>query len=217
MLLGIKEGLTEGIDVGYDGEVIGDYSSDCLWRSTNTLSNNSQNLVIQSIGEIYEDLILPLEITLDLAGQSKFEVTFSDIMHHDLEMFLFDNELNMYSKLELNSPIELDLEPWVYESRFYITFKNDTILTNSEDLTKDDSLNAFYDKENKNLVISNDSNSSISKIALHEISGKNILRLIDNYENTKQIKIPVNLSLGLYILLIENENKTSFRKKILIY
>tara|TARA_B110001450_G_C17400324_1_gene391393 strand:- start:142 stop:396 length:255 start_codon:yes stop_codon:yes gene_type:complete len=84
-------------------------------------------------------------------------------------------------------------------------------------LTKDDSLNAFYDKENKNLVISNDSNSSISKIALHEISGKNILRLIDNYENTKQIKIPVNLSLGLYILLIENENKTSFRKKILIY
>lgn len=217
LLLGIKEGLTEGIDVGYDGEVIGDYSSDCLWRLTNTLSNNSQNLVIQSIGEIYEDLILPLEITLDLAGQSKFEVTFSDIMHHDLEMFLFDYELNMYSKLELNSPIELDLEPGVYDSRFYITFKNDNILTNSEDLTKDDSLNAFYDKENKNIVISNDSNSSISKIALHEISGKNILRLIDNYENTKQIKIPVNISLGLYILSIENENKTSFRKKILIY
>ena len=129
-------------------------------------------------------------------------------------MFLFDNELNMYSKLELNSPIELDLEPGVYDSRFYITFKNDTILTNSEDLTKDDSLNAFYDKENKNLVISNDSNSSISKIALHEMSGKNILRLIDNYENTKQIKIPVNLSLGLYILSIENENKTPTSKLI---
>ena len=171
--------------------------------------NEDEKLVIQAIGELSRENVVPVGISLKENGIINIKVDTINNPTEGIQVFLRDN-LTMDAFDILNGEFEIELEAGEYNNKYSVVFKpkydfleEDEILANN--------LNIYF--EENNLTIIRISEINISKVSVFNIIGQQIKTWSDIVE-TKEINIPLNVEIGAYVIVVETD-KGSFAKKII--
>lgn len=169
-------------DNGYDSEIFDLNNTDFYWK----FPENETKYVIAGIGEITDDLLVPLEISLDNDDEITIQIDETNI--DDKDIFLYDDIEEISYPLK-NSNATLNLSQGIYKNRFYITFEDngETTLANEGYIT--DNVTVFYNSSSKELHI-NSKNTDLVKAELFTILGQKIGSW--NLKNNKN-KLPIKL------------------------
>lgn len=215
LLLGVKEGLADGMNYGYDARLLESLNSDCAWLEQTGVD---EKLVIQGVGSIYDDLELPLQIKIGQEGVFKFEVGDLSDLDPSVEVYFLDKELNTRTRLELDIPVEFNLTSGVYNDRFYVVFKERAeaidIVEEIEESLSD--LVVFYNGNTKNIEISNPTEFTAKSIVLYNVLGQEIVRVNSVFTGVNKVEIPVNVASGTYLVRFDYNNGTVITKKLII-
>jgi len=212
LLLAAKEGLAEGMNYGYDARLLNIQPTDCSWLLKTDID---EKLVIQGIEAIHEDLELPLHIKVGTDGICKFEVGSLSEIDPSLEVYLMDKELNTTSRLEENIPVAFELASGAYTDRFYVVFKTTALAIEDVENSSND-LIVFYNTNNQSISISNPISFSAKNIGLYNILGQQVVKVADDYTDTKKVTIPVAVATGTYLIRFDYNNGTQVTKKLII-
>jgi hypothetical protein len=213
LLLAVKEGLSLGVEYGYDAPTSGVTPSDCNWKLNDT------DFVIQSIGGITDDLVLPLNIVSNNTSIYSFEMGDLTDFDESIEVFLKDELLGVTTQLFENIPIELALEKGTYKDRFSIVFKEEQVLSAEEiiDNNELELLEIYFDNSFDEIVLNKENNISIIDLNLYDIQGKRILNKNNGFDNLNEIRIPVKLANGVYVIAINSNGNKTIKKKLIVY
>lgn len=208
ILLAVRPNTTLDIDNGWDGRNFdyGNPGADMNWNLDN------KKYVIQAIPEINEETHLPLYIEMAKTGIVGFKIDEMKNLPKQADgVFLEDRLLNISKKLNSNEEYNILLNEGEYTDRFYIAFK---AKTNSQSKIPLEDVSIYMDNDNSELVILNDKNKSLEKLQVFAITGQLILaKNIQTDEN--QVRIPVNISTGMYLVSVTTKDGQSTTKKIL--
>lgn len=217
LLLGVKEGLEEGLNYGYDAMLLDNFVSDCSWLLN---ENSKEKLVIQAIGSMYDSLQLPLHIKADKTGNFKFEVTDLSDIDSSTSVYLYDKELDSSFPLEAGVPVEFYLEEGEYSDRFKVVFKVAKIEEEAEEVLENidtaDNLVVFYNTKTQSIDITNTTQFSAKNIAIHNVLGQQIANMNTEFKDQNLITIPVSLATGAYVVTFDYDNKRKVTKKLMI-
>jgi len=230
LLLGVKSGLADGINYGYDARLLENLSSDCGWLLKT--AEEDEKLVIQGIGSIYDNLELPLHIKASEDGVCKFEAgSFADL-DPSTEVYFLDKELGTRIRLEAGVAIGFNLAAGVYSDRFYVVFKErkEAILIvedseETEEVLVEDSEDAeeilndlvvFYNGNTKNIEISNPSEFTAKNITVYAVTGQEVVRVNSVFTEVSKVELPVNIASGVYLVRFDYNNGTAITKKLII-
>ena len=210
LLLGVKSGLPDGINYGYDAEMLFTQHTDCAWKA------NDKNLVIQTIGAIYDDLELPLEIKVGTSGICRFETEGLQDLEDNVELFFIDKERGLNFPLQIGSSVELELEEGTYNNRFYISFKVKEDLQQTEEQVALDDLVIFSNNTNHRIEINASGSFSLSSLRLYNVLAQEVVNFERQFRDVTTIHLPVNVASGTYILKGIYNDATTFTKKLVI-
>ena len=215
LLLGVQEGLTEGVEYGYDAKRLNEQHTDCGWRL------EEEAYVIQGIGAIYNELELPLTVQVGTSGTCKFNVESLADLEDNVEVYFRDNELQAETRLEQTQGAEFTLEAGEYTNRFSVVFKvtereelEDILDQEEEELS--DNLLVYYNTQEGVIQIKNPTSFSASSIRVYNSLGQLVLNHTKQHQDVTVINIPVNVSTGAYMVQFVYNNSKEITKKLLI-
>ncbi|WP_282148590.1 LamG-like jellyroll fold domain-containing protein [Algibacter lectus] len=209
LLTTIDENATLQIDRGYDAPLIEDNEEDMFW----TIGDNS--FVIQGIDEASETTALPLSVKTQTAGEVVISLVELKYPTDGFELYLKDNLTQTYHDLLENSSYTTSVEEGITANRFEIVFAKPTnTLGISDNEITQDIISIYYDPSDAAIHITNPDNFSIENITGTNILGQNVLSELLN-SSDKNITLPANLTLGVYIFTIETDHSTITKKMII--
>lgn len=209
LLTTIDENATLQIDRGYDAPLIEDNEEDMFW----TIGDNS--FVIQGIDEASETTALPLSVKTQTAGEVVISLAELKYPTDGFELYLKDNLTQTYHDLLENSSYTTSVEEGITANRFEIVFAKPTnTLGISDNEITQDIISIYYDPSDAAIHITNPDNFSIENITGTNILGQNVLSELLN-SSDKNITLPANLTLGVYIFTIETDHSTITKKMII--
>ncbi|MFD0962670.1 LamG-like jellyroll fold domain-containing protein [Pseudofulvibacter geojedonensis] len=206
LLLALKEGLSLGVDYGYDAKLIDDNKTDCAWFL------NNEKYVIQSIGEIDIDLELPLYIKAITDGEFKVSLSNRNIALDKLTVYFVDKYSNTTNLLQLGEQHQFFVSEGVYDDRYFLKFKND--IKDSIELALNMSI--YYSFNSQEIVIENDQVFTAENIILYNILGQEVQRFANKYEEVNKILLPINVEAGVYLIKFLKDNSTEISEKLII-
>lgn len=205
--ISFSERRTYDSEIGFDSKKTEIKDSDIYFQFV----ENSDKLVIAGIQEITDDLLVPLTLKVD--NEEDIFLMLDEKQNIDREVYIFDALENVY--YETTNPIRLNLAKNIYENRFYIAFKNETLSIVEELFNKN--FNIYQNKNTEELVVKNLNNLILQKISLFTLTGKKIIDLTDNevLKNSETTFKTNKISTSVYIVnIITSEGVIS--KKIFI-
>ncbi|MBU3822833.1 choice-of-anchor D domain-containing protein [Flavobacteriaceae bacterium XHP0103] len=208
--VGVDENASSGYDLGYDAKLIETNKEDMFWI------NNDQNYVIQGVDNFNSNQKLPLGIKIAKEGLSKIKIDKLENIRNDLDIFLYDKDLDVYHNLK-ESEYEVYLTPGEYLSRFEIAFSNGEAqsLSTEETTTNNKNIHVYFSNEKESIIVHNPTLKEISSFELFNVLGQSIFNSnktnsLNYFEyKTKQIKT------GTYIVKFQTK-EGAISKKILI-
>ncbi|MFD0962667.1 choice-of-anchor L domain-containing protein [Pseudofulvibacter geojedonensis] len=210
LLLGVKEGLTQEIDYGYDAKRFNEQHTDCGWKIT------EEPYVIQGIGLIHEGLELPLSINVGTSGLCKFNVSSLADLDENIDVYFKDSELQTETRLEQNIAAEFTLDTGVYNNRFSVVFRTSEILNiDDEEFTPEDMV-VYYNAQLGAISINNSKPFNASNIKVYNILGQEVLKSNKQYQGVTELLLPTQVSSGSYLVQFSYNDKVSVTKKIII-
>ena len=209
LLTTIDENATIQNDRGYDAPLIEDNEEDMFW----TIGDNS--FVIQGIDEATETTALPLSVKTQTAGEVVISLAELKYPTDGFELYLKDNLTQTYHDLLENSSYTTSVEEGITANRFEIVFAKPTnTLGISDNEITQDAVSMYYNPSDAAIHITNPDSFSIENITGTNILGQNVLNKILN-SSDKNITLPANLTLGIYIFTIETDHSTITKKMII--
>ena len=197
-------GLTTNYDNGYDAEMFDQKPSDLALKTDDWTSP----MVITGIENFDKDIEIPLTIFLD----ANRDVTFSldESRKITTPVFVKDSISKVYYKIsDANATINLDAG--TYSDRFFITFKDDTVVEEEIDYLK-----VFFKNHSRKIIIKKNQAIKIRKVVLFKLNGRKIQQWkIKKQRKVTRLKVKRKVRDGLYIVKIKT-NKGVIIKKILI-
>jgi len=211
LLLGVKSGLADGVNYGYDAKLLDTQPTDCSW------SLEDSPYVIQAIGALYEDLELPLEIKVGTSGVCKFATESLANLSDGIEVYFIDKELNTTTQLEEGTAAEFELAEGVYNNRFYVVFKLAYEILDVEDVadTSDD-LVVFYEGASQSIKLVNPTSFTVNNIKVYNALGQVVYSYAKEYQNVTEVSLPANVATGIYLVHFMYNDKQEVTKKLLI-
>ncbi|WP_406684400.1 hypothetical protein N1F78_01335 [Seonamhaeicola sp. MEBiC1930] len=207
LLVGSDKNASNNFDLGYDGLLIEDNKEDLFW----TLSNSK--LIIQAVDTINHTTVLPLGTKINKEGLATFSIDTIENITNNLDIILHDKELNIHHNLKLGN-YETILNAGEHLERFEILFNNNSNQLSTEQ-ESNESLQLYYSKEKRALIVLNPSLKSIESLGMYNILGQSIMdSKINSRVKLLEQKIN-NVRTGYYILKLEFEGKI-VSKKVLI-
>ena len=207
LLLALKEGLTQGIDYGYDAPLIDHQLTDCYWKV------EEERLVIQSIGSIEEELELPLEIKMGNEGVCKFEAEDISGLPTNVTAYFVDELLEKTTRLVVDEPVVFELTTGDYEDRFFIKFKvdeKDEIIQIAEDLI------AYYLISERSIILESQKAFTASDIRLYNLLGQQVYQYDQDFNESTRVSLPTNLNTGVYLVKFVLNNAKEMSKRVII-
>lgn len=200
--IGFKEGLTNGYENSYDGEMWDYKSTDIALK----IDGINAPYSISGIESFNHSLEIPLKVQINHNEAVTFKVAKTEYL--ETPIYLFDNVANKYYEITTNSAT-LNIAQGIYDDRFFITFKQATLLN-----IEDNNLRNFSVLNKKDgLVIS--SLDFIEEVLVYNLLGQKV----NEFKNTNKLtEIKINtsgLKKGFYILKVKN-SKVELSKKIII-
>ncbi len=209
-LIGFMDNMaSSGIDVGYDAPHIDNQPSDMYFL------NGENKLIIQ--GESYFDVNnrYALGVKLAAAGTAKLMLDDTENFEDGQQVYIFDSATNTYHSI-LEESYDVELPAGTTDNRFYLTFKNDSTLSNSQ-FVANGTITTIYASADRMITVSNQTlDTTVKTVGLYNMLGQQV----SNWEVTKQtqskIEIPVqNISTGTYIVRVLTD-KGELSKKVII-
>ena len=209
LLLGIKAGLADGINYGYDADRLYAQRTDCAWKTAD------RSLVIQAIGSIDDGLELPLEVKVgNTGGICKFETEGLEQLEDGVEAYFLDKQTGKSTRLVAGTTAQFELGEGLYNDRFYVTFRRKQEERPLEDLAA--SLIVYQDGATGQLMVTNETSFSLKSIKLYNILGQVVMNSQKKYVDVTEVAIDANVAEGTYVLsCVLNDNKTINRKIII--
>ncbi|OEK08923.1 hypothetical protein A8C32_14640 [Flavivirga aquatica] len=162
--------------------------------------------VIQALPQIDINDNLPLKIKVTDPGIYKFSIDKMKYVPNTMDIFLKDNNKNLYYNLR-HGEIQIILDEVKEYNEFSIVFKKDSALETTT--FKNEKFFTFYNPENKHLELYNiDSISNIESLNIYNTLGQIIISLNSLEANTINIS---NLNDGIYILKAKTKNAQNLK------
>lgn len=208
----IKEASSE-----YDGnfDALKRYSSSAKVPQVYFPINNKSSLAINTLSEIYNELIVPVNIKPGGSGICTIEASDINLDGND-EAYLID-------KLE-NKRIDVSKDNYTFvsngelsENRFYLVFKSDKDFSDIEQNPENPEILSIEGINEKDILIFSDNdkisikaeNSFSNKVELFNIIGE---KVFETKFNTEYYEIPANFASGTYIVKVKSDSKLKTQK-----
>ncbi|NNL33350.1 MAG: T9SS type A sorting domain-containing protein [Flavobacteriaceae bacterium] len=205
LLLTIDENATTGIDWGYDGRMFDNQIDDMYWMI------EGEKLNIQGSNSLELQTVMSLGIHVDDPGMNSITLDSFENNYDNLEIYLYDKELGIFHDLNSGS-YDFYLEAGEHFNRFEVTFTNETLGNEEEELS---SVDVHYNLDLESLVVINPTLKNIKSIEILNMLGQSIYSVsIDSLDTYAEYKVS-NFSSGTYILKINTDSGT-FSKKVFI-
>ncbi len=225
ILLTIDERTTDGIDKGFEAFLAVDFPNDMYWVL------NEDKLIIQAIGELLIDRVVPIGIKSKGDGPIEIKVDTIEYPYPDMEVYLRDNS-TMDTYDILNETFEITLEKGEYNDKYAVVFKPKVEI--EEDPVQEDpvqeedqgevlgvvyeevisELHIFIGEYNELLRIKRPEEMTINKILFFNMIGQQLQAWTTNL-NESRIDLPIHVNTGVYVVLLET-NKGRVLKKVII-
>jgi len=215
LLLGFTpdNSASDDYDYGYDALNNDNYPDDFGWMI------EDDAYIIQGVGSFSRDKFYPIGMFLTNGGNVTLSLHSLENFEGTTNVYIYDTQNNSYSHISQSNLIAYT-DAGNYNSRFYITFKNDfpenfwaDILT-VETPEIDNDIIVTYTKIKKSIKINTSAMAPLTKVSVYDVLGKEIINL--------HVKRETNLSLstfklikGVYILKLTT-TKGILSKKIII-
>lgn len=206
-----KEGLTLGLDPGYDA---GSFNQSSGLSSRLVEQDNGIGMGINAMPtDAMSNVIVPLTINQEAGIALKIQIASSTIPE-DINVYLEDTAENTFTLLT-NEGFELTAQTTLSGiGRFFIHYTTSTLSTNTESSTS--LLTAYKGKGNTYISVEGlQQFSEPANLILYNVLGMKVLsRKIQN-PSQKEMLSTVGLKTGVYILKVQAENIV-FTKKLVI-
>ncbi|MEH6537497.1 MAG: T9SS type A sorting domain-containing protein [Psychroserpens sp.] len=205
LLMNFHHTATDGFDYGLEAKGAGDLESDANW----TL--DGEPYAIQAF-EYDETLTIPLIINIANLQFNTFSI--NDVQNFDESqpIYLHDIDANLYVDLRTQN-YSLNLPAGVYDSRFEITFRQESLTT--EEVTDEDFV-VFLNTKNAELTILNPNGLDITSVSLYDVAGKRVINTVNIGNQNAYRYSTKSFSDGVYITTITVEGNTAITKKVII-
>jgi len=210
LLLAVKEGTTLEVNFGYDAKLLDVNPIDIAW------SLADDTYVIQTIGEITEDLEIPLHVKSASEGIGYFSIEELQGIDPEIEIYFVDKQENIYTDLR-EGAVAFNLEAGEFSDRYSIVFRIIEEVLDIEEVKEDsDDLVVFYNSSTRSIDISNTSAFTAKNITLYNVLGQTVLNIKEEYTYVKSISVPVNVATGTYMVRFNYNQGTMLAKKVMI-
>ena len=210
LLLAEKDGTTEGIDFGYDAKLLDVNPIDISW------SIADDTYVIQTIGEIRNELEIPLHVKSTSEGIAHFSIEELQGIDTEIEIYFVDKQTNEYTDLR-ETTAAFNMETGESSDRYAVVFRiMEEVLDIEEIVDSTDELVVFYNVSIQSLQINNPTSFSVKNITLYTVLGQEVLVNKNEYSNVNEIAIPVNVATGAYLVRFEYNDGVMVTKKLII-
>ncbi|NDP26323.1 MAG: choice-of-anchor D domain-containing protein [Flavobacterium sp.] len=216
VLLGFMEDkATNGIDYGYDGEILDDFSNDMY------LLNSDKQLMIEGEGYFDANASYPIGVKTDVEGKVSFVV--DEIQNFDAQqkIYIYDDVTKIYNEIQ-NNPFEVTLPAGENNTRFSLRFKDkssetDKTLGVEENNTKNTDIKITYIQNENILQINNNiENVTVEKVTLFNILGQSVATWNVANKDQPNLQIPIkNKSTGMYVVKLKT-TAGELSKKIMV-
>lgn len=208
LLLALKEGMTEDVDYGYDAALIERQVTDCAWDI------NERSYVIQTIGEVYDDLELPLKIIVQNDGVYKFSIDEISELPEGVSIYFVDKLFNSEVQLAFNEEHSFELTAGDYTERFYIKFDINDRLATVHDIIEQ--IVAYYVLQSNSIIIESQVDITITDIQLLNLLGQVVYTYDLKFNEIKKAELPVNINPGIYLLKFKHNNNKDVTRKVIL-
>ncbi len=199
-----KEGLTDGIDLGYDSKSI-DVQDNELYLQ---VEDSEEKYVITGVDTYNASKEIPLGVQIGVSGTVSFG-TLEKIGISE-EAYLYDGLEGVSYPLSEGNTVSLELEEGVYDDRFSIRFEEGATLTNKiDDISSLVTLRPDRVSEVLEIVVS-DSSVAVLSIELYDLLGG----LQKSVTSTNRIST-AGLAPSVYIVKIKTTAGTTVSKLFL--
>ena len=205
LLMNFHPTATDGFDYGLEAKTSEQIDTDAYW----TLDGSP--FVIQAFNFDLE-LKIPLVVNVNMDQEIRFRIL--DVQNFDTSqpIYLHDMETDVYVDLR-NQEYTINLPQGEYESRFEITFTDETLSNETYD---SDVFEIFQNNSKSELTILNPNGININRIALYDITGRQIFSHLNLGNRNEYHFTTKNLSTGVYVALVETDNHSAISKKVVV-
>lgn len=210
LLAVFKEGLSTEYDNGYDSGVYDIHEKDAYWKFSKAGAANG-TYVIAGLDSFDIDVKLPLEVVVDTEGILSFvEIEKTGVSEN---VYLYDELLDI--DYDLSSQVSLVLGSGIYTDRFFVTFKETSLLSISS-ISDFEKKMLVYVNSDKQLFLHANSDTKIQQVSIYNTLGV----LEDNFfikDLTREEHVfdASGLIESIYIVRIETD-KGIVTKKVLV-
>ena len=194
---------TDGVDWGYDAEIMDNYPDDLYWLIEGKRYN------IQGVGAFDETKKYPLGLFLTYSGAITISLTALENFITPIDVFIYDAYLDTYTQIN-NTDYTTLMSSGDYLDQYFIAFIEPALSLVENDLQETE---IRYLRNIKELYINTYNNSTIKQISLYNLLGQELFVLKDI--NTNEIKISLDfITTGISIVNIITD-KGVLTKKII--
>ncbi|WP_250437354.1 LamG domain-containing protein, partial [Hanstruepera flava] len=216
LLLGFinNDYATDGVDWAFDAKNLDESSnSDLSW------SIDNDNYVIQGVGNFDINKEYPLNMFLTDNGTAEIKLTDLENFESEIDVFVYDSFLGTYTRIN-DSNFKLEMDAGEYNNRFFITFKDDSLLS-IEDNEISQSLLVNYLNSSGEIYINVSNGVRVKQVFLIQILGQTVnsweITNASIYLSMPEIRIPVKgITDGTYIIKVVTDNNETINKKIIV-
>lgn len=204
---------SNSFDAGYDAAIYGGVPPSFSIYSKMVDGNSSDiSLAVQAVNpdSIYNNMI-PLGVNANQGEQLTISIDQTDI-DESIDIYLDDTENNTSTLLTTNDFILTPNSNLSGSGRFYLRFSNASLGTAEIHLNQ---LNIYNNTSQKTIVISGVIQSN-TKAKLYDLNGRLILSKDLNPKSNNQVIDVSDVSIGVFILQLENSGNEKVTKKIII-
>lgn len=211
LLLTEDQNATPGIDWGYDGAYYATIYDDMYWLIEGEL------FTIQGTNVVDETSNFPLGFHTAESGMNTIGIDALENIEDDFNLFLFDNELNIYHNLR-EGDYEFYAEAGVFLNRFALVFnanqESDQALSIDDEQLDD--LDLKYNKNSKTLILHNPEGVSIKELEVYNVNGQQIQKYPEVFNAVRQeFEFNNAISNGIYVVVVNTEYGIRSKKVII--
>jgi hypothetical protein len=205
IVIGAIDEASNGFDLGYDAFLADLSEEDMYW-----VYNNSK-LVIQGVNNFNQDQEFPLGVKVKTRGI--ISIAIDDLVNVDPSQEIYIKDTHTGETFNIKrQPFQTVLDPGSYDDRFYLVFQPSQNALGLSDIELANNCMAFYESQNSNLTIILKSNNEVLSGSIINLMGQK-MKSINGFSD--RISIPLNLTLGTYIIQLNTINGIINKKIIL--
>jgi len=204
LLLAVRPSTTEGFDWSWDGPFLGFGG-----YSDMSFLINGGDYIIQAVPQITENTRLPLHITAKENGTYKIGISEWINFPETLQIYVEDAYTGETIEISPEQNYYVYLNEGDYPTRFALVFRPSSNLNAEDELAGN--FGIYY--HDGYVYITNPEGLQVETATVYDLTGKMVIsRPVHSTE--PEIKIPVSLKTGIYLMQVQSEGKQLTRKFI---